>query len=227
MSEAAIVPSRTIWSRLGWVWVYAIAMGLLEAICVIYLRRQLPPEAVSTGLWAAPLQRVPIELIREACTLVMLLAVAWLAGFNVRSRWAYFFFAFGVWDILYYVGLKWLAGWPASWLTWDCLFLIPVPWYGPVLAPVLGSAYLVLAAVAVLGSEQRATPARLGMLVPSQLLTLGVWIWSFVKNTHAISTRGFQGMTYSWSLFALGLLVGVSGLLISVNGARQARARSA
>jgi hypothetical protein len=42
-----------------------------------------------------------------------------------------------VWDIFYYVWLKVLLDWPASLLTPDILFLIPLPWWGPVIAPVL------------------------------------------------------------------------------------------
>jgi len=52
----------------------------------------------------------------------MLVTTAWLAGTNIRSRLAAFFVMFGIWDILYYAGLKWLANWPSFWLQWDCLF---------------------------------------------------------------------------------------------------------
>jgi hypothetical protein len=48
-----------------------------------------------------------------------------------------------LWDIFYYVGLKTLLGWPPSLFTWDVLFLIPVPWSAPVLAPVAAAAYFV------------------------------------------------------------------------------------
>ena len=42
---------------------------------------------------------------------------------------------FGAWDLSFYATLRVLTGWPASLMTWDLLFLIPVPWVGPVLAP--------------------------------------------------------------------------------------------
>lgn len=73
------------------------------------------------------------------------------------ERYNDFWRGFGVWDILYYAGLKALAGWPASWFTWDCLFLIPKPWYGLVLAPVLISAAFLVAAF-----RGRARPVRCG-----------------------------------------------------------------
>ncbi len=44
--------------------------------------------------------------------------------------------AFGVWDIFYYVFLKVMCDWPRSLFDWDILFLLPLPWWGPVLAPV-------------------------------------------------------------------------------------------
>ena len=36
----------------------------------------------------------------------------------------------------YYLFLIPLTGWPKSLLDWDILFLLPVPWWGPVIAPV-------------------------------------------------------------------------------------------
>jgi hypothetical protein len=68
--------------------------------------------------------------------MVMLLAAGWLAGRDLRSRFGAFLAAFGVWDIFYYVFLIPLSGWPRSPGDWDLLFLIPLPWWGPVWAPV-------------------------------------------------------------------------------------------
>ena len=36
----------------------------------------------------------------------------------------------------YYVFLRIICGWPKSLFDWDILFLLPLPWWGPVLAPV-------------------------------------------------------------------------------------------
>jgi hypothetical protein len=84
------------------------------------------------------------ELVRELATLVMLATVGWLAGRNNRSRTGYFLIAFGVWDIFYYVFLKVLTGWPQSLFDWDILFLIPLPWWGPVWAPASIAALMIL-----------------------------------------------------------------------------------
>src|SRR5919198_442711 len=61
--------------------------------------------------------------------------VGWLAGTGWRRRLGYSFLAFGVWDIFYYLFLRALTGWPRSLLDWDILFLVPLPWWGPVWAP--------------------------------------------------------------------------------------------
>jgi len=185
-------------------------MGLLEAICVIYLRRIFP---VETNFPIPPMERLQIEIIREACTIVMLAAVAWLAGANARSRVACFFYAFGIWDIFYYAGLWWLAGWPDSLLTWDCLFLIPKPWYGPVLAPVLISLYFVGACCWIHAREIRGEPVRFSAaMIVSQLLAFAVWYWSFVKDADHITANKYDGVSYSWALWIVGTLIGVAGL---------------
>src|SRR5690242_9759131 len=116
---------------------YAIAMAWVEAAVVYYLRTlvdridpyQPNPLPIATGLGEA-------ELVREFATLAMLVAVGWLAGATWRSRAAYAFVAFGIWDIFYYVFLRVMTGRPESVFDWDILFLIPLPWWGPVWAPV-------------------------------------------------------------------------------------------
>ncbi|MDD4871779.1 MAG: hypothetical protein PHR77_14575, partial [Kiritimatiellae bacterium] len=208
---------QSAWKLLGWLLAYAVAMGLLEAICVIYLRRLVMPEGMNAQQIGAPLARCPIEIIREACTLVMLVAVSWLSGSNWRSRLACFFFMFGVWDILYYAGLKWLGNWPSSWLEWDCLFLIPKPWYGPVLAPVLISLYFMFACTVVLIYEQRPLPLRMTPLViVLQVAAFVVWYWSFVKDANHIAKHGYADIHYSWMLFIAGLVCGLTSLWLAM-----------
>ncbi len=206
---------KQIWQPLALVGLYAVAMGLLEAICVIYHRllTRLPP-GVSLPITFG--ERVRLETIREACTLLMLLAVAWLGGLHLRSRIACFFYAFGLWDILYYAGLRWLSGWPASWLQWDCLFLIPKPWYGPVLAPVLISVYFALACVLLHTWEmRRALPRLPTVTVAMQVLAGLIWYWSFVKDADRIAANGVVSVNYAWSLFALGAVIACAGLWLA------------
>jgi hypothetical protein len=87
-----------------------------------------------------------IEITREFSTLLMLFSVAWISGRNFLQQLSVFLFLFGIWDIFYYVALKIFLDWPGSFLTWDLLFLIPITWLGPVLAPVICSVVMILTA---------------------------------------------------------------------------------
>jgi len=196
--------------------VFATAMGFLEAICVVYLRNNLFSPGTETQEIVAQLGRFGIEHVREACTIVMLATVAWLAASHFRTRTAMFFLMFGVWDITYYIGLRLFSGWPGSLLEWDCLFLIPVPWFGPVLAPVLVSAYMVVSCILVILRE--AAGSSLRMRLPTFVLVglgFGLWYWSFVKDSDIIMSSGYSGVLYSWPLFFGGMSCAVSGILVA------------
>ena len=97
----------------------------------------------------APVQMktLAIEIGREAATIAMLAAIALVCARNAGQWAAAFVMAFGVWDITFYLFLKVLLEWPASMFTWDILFLVPVPWVGPVLAPVLVSVAMIAAGI--------------------------------------------------------------------------------
>jgi hypothetical protein len=126
--------------------VYAAAMAYVESAAVVYLQRAqgISPEHLF------PLQSpqvlgnlAGIEVGREAATLFMLATVGVLAGRRWLDRLAWCAVAFGVWDIGYYFWLWVFIGWPHSPATWDVLFLIPVPWAGPVAAPTTVSLALI------------------------------------------------------------------------------------
>src|SRR3989344_1428755 len=125
-------------NKLSIVTLYAVAMGFLEAAVVIYLRELFYPNGFNFPLkgFIDP-SILSIEWMREFATIIMLLTVGFLAGEKAYKKFAYFIYAFAVWDIFYYVFLKLTLNWPDSFLTWDLLFLIPWPWISPVLAPLL------------------------------------------------------------------------------------------
>ena len=131
--------------RLLVVVLFAMAMAWVEAACVYYLRVLV--DRVDP-FQANPLPMVgvlgQVELVREAATLVMLVTIGLLAGHTKMARLGHAAVAFGVWDIFYYVFLRLIGGWPRSVFDWDILFLIPLPWWGPVLAPVLIAALMVV-----------------------------------------------------------------------------------
>lgn len=208
--------SHSVKTRLISVSLFAIAMGLLEAICVVYLRQILLPPDGSLNNIAFSNFDFTIEVIREITTLVMLLTIAILAAYNWRTRLAMFFLAFGIWDIFYYIGLKLFLDWPATILEWDALFLVPVNWYGPVLAPVLISVYFITVSVIIVLRE--ATGKKLHITKPAillQLLTFVAWYYSFTKDSSLISEFGYESATYSWLLFVLGILFCSLGIFIT------------
>ena len=138
--------------------IYAAAMAVVEASVVYYLRKlfALQYAAVFTaGRFRFPAAYLRHEQVRELATIVMLLAVAYLAGRGWRQKLAYFLFAFGVWDIGYYAALKIMLGWPASLTTRDLLFLAPRQWWAPVWQPILASCAFVFVAVLLLARTRR------------------------------------------------------------------------
>lgn len=140
---------------LGYLFIYGIAMGFLEAIVVVYLRALFYPDGFCFPLKMMSNNIVFAELIREITTIVMLLSISLIAGRNRLQSLAYFLFSFAVWDIFYYVGLKLFLNWPSSLLTWDILFLIPVVWLSPVIAPLICSFTMILLAFILLIMENR------------------------------------------------------------------------
>lgn len=214
--------------RALWVALFAVAFGYVESAVVVYLRvvydplrASLHPEQPEGSLLplitldelraADPghVRRLGIELGRELATLVMLAAAAALAR-RRRGEWiAMFLIAFGVWDIAYYLGLKAMIGFPASLLTWDILFLIPVPWLGPVLAPVLvaltmiAAGCVVLAAIAC-GRPLRPTPWHWGAVVAGAAII----IVSFTMD-YGRTMAGEMPERFRWLLFGAGLLLAI------------------
>ena len=134
----------TTWLRLlPWMTAYAIAMAFLESAVVIYLRELYYPKEFRFPMAPIAPHIAVTELFRELATMVMLLAPAALVTTKRLERFAWFCFCFGVWDIFYYVFLKAVLDWPATLLDWDILFLVPVVWVGPVLAPCIVSIGLI------------------------------------------------------------------------------------
>jgi len=138
--------------------VFGIGFGYVEAAVVSYLRRIIGYQSgyrvgarrvyLDLGFIAfvQPNRTVlvdpgltQVEIAREAATLVMLVAIAVVAGQTLRRRLAAFFIAFTVWDLTYYLFLRVLDGWPTSLADLDVFFLIPVPWVGPVATAVVAS----------------------------------------------------------------------------------------
>ncbi len=194
--------------------VYGVAMAFLESAVVVYLQRALgiDPRALFplqdpavTGDLAA------IEVGREAATLVMLGTVGWLAGRSGLERLAWTAVAFGTWDIFYYAWLWAFIGWPSSLGTWDVLFLIPVPWTGPVWAPVAISLALAGFGLAAARRIRGGWPVRAGRAQVAAGIAGGlVVILSFTLDAGRI-LAGRAPDTFAWPIFAAGLALAAWG----------------
>jgi len=144
--------------------VFGTAFGFVEAAVVVYLRSATHYLTPHNGMLLnlvnfqsfyqkpgaagnLPAFLFSIELYREAATLVMLLAITFLAANSPRGRAAIFLFTFAFWDIFYYLFLWLTIRWPATLTTDDILFFIPAPWIAQVWYPLLISFLLLLAVI--------------------------------------------------------------------------------
>ncbi len=142
--------------KLIWIGIFAIAMAFVETMIVYYLRKLYYPDNVIFPLnISMPTQILILELIRESATIVMLWAIAALAGKRGREKFAYFIYAFAIWDIFYYIWLEVTLSWPSSLLTWDVLFLIPIAWASPVICPIIVSLSMILYSFIILNNTER------------------------------------------------------------------------
>ncbi|MEO5572729.1 MAG: hypothetical protein ABIT08_07060 [Bacteroidia bacterium] len=130
-----------------WLTLFSIAMGYMESAIVVYLRKIYYPDGFNFPLTPIEAKIGLTEILREAATLLMLLTIGIVAGKTKLQRFTFFIFCFGIWDIFYYVFLKVLLDWPRNIFDWDILFLIPVPWVGPVIAPCILSLTMIVIAI--------------------------------------------------------------------------------
>jgi hypothetical protein len=208
-----------IWRKVCNAAAFAMTMAYLESTIVVYLRRLYYAER---GGFAFPLVIIDVrtlllEVGREACTIVMLATFGIAAGRTKAGKFAFFLLLFGVWDIFYYIWLKVFLDWPASLLTWDVLFLIPVPWVGPVLAPVSVACTMIGMALVMLHLESRGPVRAAGKSVwLTQIIACLMIITSFtmdvVPRLDASGARLAQWLPgkYRWWMLLLGLILSIA-----------------
>ena len=207
-----------------WVVLFSIAMGFMETAVVVYLRELYYPNGFEFPLTMIPNKIAVTEFWREFATIIMLVGIGFVAGKNKLSRFAYFLIAFAVWDIFYYVFLYVLLGWPQSLFTWDILFLIPVPWVGPVLAPCIVASQMIFFGVMVIHAmekfqEVKVSPSQWFLLIGGVLVIIISFTTDYVDQISKTSESGwhifsesqlfqelktYQPKEYSWWLFLLG-----------------------
>ena len=200
--------------RVRWaiVTLFAIAMAWVESASVFYIRMlvdriepyQADPLPIGGVLGT-------VELWREAATLVMLATLGMLAGRTWRRRAGYAALAFGIWDVFYYVFLRLMCDWPRTLLDWDILFLLPLPWWGPVLAPVSIALLMILWGTLATQSDERAADARwvwapAGVGIVLALAVFMIDAWKALPNGRDAVLHVLPA-TFNWPLFSLALLL--------------------
>jgi hypothetical protein len=209
---------------------FGTIFGYVEAAAVVYIRavyepihRRLFPDRAPDDLFPAFTQdqwsregpaslRSPVlEVGRELGTVLLVALLAWGTSRGAAQGFASFMLAFGVWDLAYYVWLYALTGWPHSLWDQDLVFAAPLPWVGPVLAPVLVAAVMVVTAGIFFRREAAGRPVRprrghwVAVLAGGLAVMVAFW-WDF-RN---ILAGGVPG-PFNWPLLAAGLAVGLAG----------------
>jgi hypothetical protein len=225
--------------------VFAVGMAWVESASVFYLRvmvDRIQPYQENP----LPIRGVlgPVEIVREAATLVMLLAVGMLAGAPAgqppagtgagrtwHKRLGYTAIAFGVWDILYYVFLRLISDWPRSLFDWDILFLLPLPWWGPVLAPVcIASLMIVWGTIATQFGGEPATP--LSSRARATLWSLGsvgvaLALYVFMADSLRVIRQGLDAtrqvlpQPFNWPMFCVALTLMTAPVAQSARSCRR------
>jgi hypothetical protein len=217
--------------------ILCIAMAALESAVVVYLRALYYADGFTVSLKIIDQKILLVEIARELATLIMLMAIGYLAGNNFKTRFAYFLMAFAVWDIFYYVWLKVFLDWPASFFEWDILFLIPFTWLGPVLAPIICSVTMLLLSLVILRYHKPLEKKVWVLLIGGSVIIL----YTFLKDYgEVIITNGFLGdyltimqndrfleiarnyipQSFSWGIFSLGellIMLGIIGIGRKIN----------
>ncbi len=215
-----------------WVSLFGIAFGNIEATVVIYLRHIFYPEGfsfplqiINTGIVNSNL--TVVECVRELATMLLLVSIAAVSAKNFNSGFAWFIYAFAVWDIFYYVFLYLFIDWPQSLLTWDVLFLLPFTWIGPVIAPLINCVCMILLALVILQSCQQKSLIKkwhwAGLIIGSLIVIIAytqdyvsfmssdfsiIDLMNFNNSDKIIAKVGsYVPQSFAWWLFGLGVII--------------------
>jgi hypothetical protein len=217
---------------------FAVSFAFLESAVVVYLRKIYYPAGFCFPLKIISPDIFSVEILRELATLLMIFSIAFLAGKNFPQRLAFFLFIFAVWDIFYYIFLKLILNWPQSLLTWDILFLIPVSWIGPVLAPVLCSLTMLLMTAGIIYVQKKHEQAGINLKEWAFIL-LGAFVifMTFIYDYTKLIVKGgflkafsnlalnsdfqkamssFVPDQYNWIFFIAGEILILTGLFLFV-----------
>lgn len=221
-SSCTKISNKTAW-RYIWVVLFAIGFAWVESALVVYLR-----EIFYDGSFSFPLvvnwvdgkyvahHITNIEFVREFATILMLTAIACASGRTGWQKFSFFMISFGIWDIFYYIWLWAMIGWPESLMTWDILFLLPLPWVGPVITPVLIACAMTAAGTLIIYFEEKGFVIRFYWY--DWLIVLGCgllmivafcWDWKNIVQLPDGIPRSGMPNPFLWKLYLPSYLLSV------------------
>jgi len=188
---------------------FAIFFAYVESAVVVYLRLVYYPDGFQFPLIIIPMDVAAVDLGRELATMFILISVGMLAGDTGKRKFFYAVFAFGLWDIFYYIWLWVFLQWPPSLFTFDVLFLIPVVWVGPVLAPVIVAVSLCAGSMAAVYLEEKGETLHIHrwdhlLLWGGALIIILSFTWDFGSIL-----AGNLPSRYRWEVFWVGEILGI------------------
>jgi len=194
-------PVRTTRRWLVSLVLFSVVIGFCEAATVTYIRimyepihQRLHPDRAPDDLfpllnseqWATeapPPARSPfLEVTREIATILGVVFVARAVMPTFRLGMAISFLMLGVIGWTYYLWLKLLTGWPHAVTDWDMIFLLPLPWIGPVWAALASYTAMIAACAWFFWAEAVGRPLHAGrvgwlLLAAGSLVTaLPFWL---------------------------------------------------
>jgi len=206
-----------------WIILFSIAMAYLESAVVVYLREIYYPDGFVFPLTPIKATIAVTEFWREVATLVMLVGIGILTGKSAAQRLAFFLLSFAIWDIFYYVFLYLISGWPSSLMTWDILFLVPVPWVGPVLTPVIVSVLMIALAFCLIRFNKSLNKQEWSFSILGSLIIIISWVldyWNFsstLSSANIWNVSASEGLfetsnpyipsSFNWYIFIVGVLI--------------------
>ncbi len=190
-------------------------MAFIESAVVVYLRDIYYPDGFRFPLKLIEDKNIIVEIGREAATVLLLISFSAFAGKRFWERFAYFIMAFGIWDIFYYVWLKVILNWPATLLDWDILFLIPIPWIGPVIAPVSVAVLMIIMGIMILRLYDNGIDYKMGIFpIIASIVGVKLILYTFMRDTGA-TLHQHMPQPFRYDIFLAGLFILAGAFIIS------------
>ena len=199
--------------QLFWLMVWGVAFAYIEASVVVYLREIYYPDGFAFPVVIAETHMALTEVVRELATLLIMWATVNLTYQMLQSKMAAFMVIFGVWDIFYYIFLKIILNWPEALTSWDILFLIPMPWVGPIWAPIVVSIGLIYAGSTILIQNEEGHFLDFDRkFILLEFVAAIIIIVSFLIPGYAVITESIPN-NFPYYLFWTGFIMGLGTFL--------------